>query len=199
LFSDIEATCRKAWVDDDDACRDAPLRPIAEDYAAFYGTREDPRANDGPIDALPRLGAERASADVMTSRMGVACRDRCGIARRQSVAEALPSAVEACATGRGATACEGLGRGRAKNAPVEEAIDRCEGQCDNQRANQQHFVAIERSRPRNRAERVACLRRCVGRSDAARLVFEPGGDVRLEPTDWCGTTAVNCMYKCQIR
>ena len=99
---------------------------------AYYGTRPDPRSDDGRFDALPRLGAAGGENE-LTARIRVACVEGCGIVRRGAVLSAVTDATEACVGGAGP-----------------------------RRAQAKRDAERERNRPRNRAEQIACILKCKG-------------------------------------
>jgi hypothetical protein len=196
FLEDVDSRCRTTWTDDASACDPAPRKEVSEAYAAFYadGGHADPHADEGRADALPRLGADRATAETIAVRMRLVCEDRCSLARRTAIVNAIPDAAEACAkqTDKAMKACAVLRTGHPKNDQVEQAVDQCESECDTQR----HWVKVERERPKNRAQQLACLKKCVVQHPGARLVIESPTRFHLESTGWCGTSAFTCAVNC---
>lgn len=84
----IEEECALRVPLPEKACDEgATWAEIATAYEAHYGAHDDPRRDEGRIDALPRLGGRDVTPDVLVTRIRFACEERCGIARRIALAE----------------------------------------------------------------------------------------------------------------
>ncbi len=201
MLGEVETTCGARWLSEDKICaeRASELNALADVYQAFYATEADPRASEGRIDALPRLGGPSASIEEVHEYALYQCRERCSLARRIAIADVIHDAVESCAGKGGLAACRVLQRRVPPSAPqsVVEMPDRCERECRERRRAAEVEQKIERERPRTEAEERACLRTCVGRCAGAHVA--PDGTITHDPDAFCGTCEMTCRARCSRR
>ncbi len=200
-LEEIATACGTKWTEASDLCAEASFAEIAASYQAHYGTSEDPRKNQGRIDALPRIGGRDATVESVTARIGVLCTERCDLARRTSLVEVRAEAVEACLGKLGSKACAALGKRVPANATgsIKSAAADCEAQCDDKRRDVRAAAERERNRPRTQAQSHVCFRACMSRCTGGRVVPALDGTFRRDPDDWCGTCEMTCIATCAVR
>jgi hypothetical protein len=183
----IQASCRERWLEPEAVCEASGLAPLARDYQAYYGQREDPRHDSGRIDALPRLGGPRATAEDVTIRMVTHCEDRCRTARFVAIDVVATAAADQCVKESGSVApCKAFAQKLAptvRASEVERWTGVCEGRCDNERTRARIHAEIERRRPRTQAQADACARTCNAKFKG----------------EWCGTPLMTCLSQCSLR